>query len=268
MSNFGIKTDQLERDARFTNEPAPEPKLWTPSQINTSAELGASVMFELFGADKAQVTDKLTSDYETVVDGHTGPVDIETDAIVGLTLGEEGGEWISPSQLVAGYNRIASSKDKPDVYVWEDMYINRPASWWNQRTPIVDGKATNSKLSTDPINGLISVGGLHGLSRNWKDQQAELSALITSTAGETTPTEAMTPQDWLLKDTAALIAGTQRPDTTTFTRFVQHQMDRTDSGIAYGPGAYVSVSRAYLGGSRSDPVGDGGFRVVVGQKVA
>jgi hypothetical protein len=97
MSNFGIKTDQLERDRRFTNQPTPEPKLWTPSQIAASAELGASVMFELFGADKAAVTDKLTADYEAVVDGYAGSVDVQNDAIVGLTLGEEGGEWVSPS---------------------------------------------------------------------------------------------------------------------------------------------------------------------------
>lgn len=266
MSKFGIKVGELDKDDRFASGADSAPKLWTPGEITASAELGAKVMFELFHADKAEVTDKLTEDYEAIVDGYTGPVDVQADAIVGLTLGEEGRGWISPGQLVAAYNRIATIKSQPKADIWECMYIGRPASWWNQRTPC----NTPSKISKDPIKGLISVGGLQGVNMEWYNQKADLTALITATEGETTATEGMTPSDWLLQDTAALINRTKRPDTRTYSRFVQHDMDRTRFSIPYGPSANVDATQTHLSGAGDDPHIDPdssyGFRIVVGRK--
>lgn len=264
---FGITPDTLPRDETFVPVAQQEPTvLWTPQQIDTFATAGATLMTTLFGANEAAVKQTLQADYATLAEVYAPDTEQPLVPIVGLTLGEEGSDWISPSQLIAARKHHLRASGLPELTHWDDMYTDRSPAWWNRRR--TDDSVT--KIGSGMIHGLVVVDELHGTTENWKNQQKRLKKLIDQNQTDTTTQEGLSIVDWNLWDAAAVDASTKpsnnhpRPDTQTFNRFPQHQMDRIDAGDPCGPRARVGGDRAGLGRSYGDADSSVGFRVVVG----
>lgn len=256
MSNFyGVDPTELPSDERFTVQQA------TTSLANQHISLGAEAMHAMFGLDKSMVTDTLQADYETLPT--IGATDLAT---VGLNLVNAGETGITPAQLVAGYNKVAGSKDITEMYLWPDMYAHRSADWFNKRTPIGESAMTKA-----PLFGAIILGATtapEGTSKNWEQQQKLLQKALSYTTSRAT--EGVTPSDIIVADAMALIASdpTERTriDSQTFARFVQHDRDVRSGVGVYGPSADVDGGRLNLDGDSGDARGNIGFRRLVGPK--
>jgi hypothetical protein len=251
MSDFyGVNTQQLPSDERFI-------ALTTTANAQTQANLGAECMHAMFGLDKSMVYDTLQANYELLPNPSTSDL-----SVVGLNLVDAGQQGITPAQLVAGYNKVASSKRKPAMYLWDDMYAKRGAAWYNHRHP-----QEQSHMTTAPLFGAYILGATtapEGLKLNWEQQQKMLLKACKTT--DTTATEGMTPQDAIVADAMTLISPNGRPriDINTLARFVQHQQDIRDGSVDYGPYAFVGGSRLDLDGFFGYADGFVGFRRVVG----
>lgn len=239
-------------------------ELWTPGSITAAAERGAKVAQLVLGIDKKWAVNEFTGQLEAMNLTEVPEAVVPVVSVMLGTRDKDGTMW-TPSHVVTGHDQLTmkDGQDIPETSVWGEMFANRPAAWWNKTRP--EGE---SQLVKGPLRLLLADTALRGTTEDWASQQTKLQKLVDGHRSETTTLEGMTPLDWTMMDADAIIGDIQRPDTQTFTRFVQHEQDRSGAHGACGPSANVDGGQAYLGGSRGNPCGDVGFRAVMGQKQA
>lgn len=248
--------DWTERpEVRLAPEAGPQDR-----QATDFAQLGAEIAATIPDVDKAWAHD-LFAAQAALGRFCLKPGEALT---VGVTVGAKDNNKVefTSGRVIAGHDVLRAGRNTvPETDICADMYQDRTPSWWNKRCP--EG-AGNSALVRAPLQ-LLAVSALRGLPGTWNEQQAKLRDLLWTDGTNTV--EGMAPLDYVLLDTSALISGGKRtrPDVTTFTRFVQHEQDRTGIGGVCGPFANVDGAQLGLGGSDGgrDPVA--GFRVVRGQ---
>lgn len=260
MSSAEVTSGQLDLGfPEIVEDPALELSMtvYTPSEVEGWAERAAKTAHALFNWDEKQVIDTVGPNFEAMVadaQSHN-----EVKPIIGLKIGVAVmGRAITPTHLKIAHDSL----DVPVTSVWGKMYGGRSEAWWNQRLP----EGERSGMVYAPRYGLLAIDGLHGVNAKWDKQQKHLSRITEGYKGKPTVIEGMTPTDWLWLDADALVNDDKRPDTQAFTRFVQHERDITGLVGDSGPGAYVDVRRAHLGGSGGIAVPGSGFRLVMGQK--
>ncbi len=234
--------------------------------IAAAAGRTAEVAHLVLGVDKQAAEDTFTGQLEAM-----GQTEIPDNLVpvVHLTMGAEdaNGRMWTPSHVIRGHDALQPKNGQtvPDTYVWPEMYTNRPADWWNKTRPESAGQ---SELVEAPLQIVLADVALRGTNKKWNKQQAELAKLIQKGSGsETVTVEGMPILAWAMMDADAIIHGTQRPDTETFNRFVQHERDRRDADDwLCGPDARVVGDRAGLSRSGDGADSDIGFRSVMGQK--
>ena len=263
-----IASLQLDRSTRQppTAEVVAPSDLWTPNN-GRAAEFGAMVAATVLGVDRKWAEDMFDEQIAAVNGGlELAPGEALT---IGIRLGavDHAGNELTPSRVIAGHDKLTTFQGNtvPQTYVWPEMYANRPPQWWNKR---LSGDQA-SGLVEDPLVLLVT-SGLKGLKISWDEQRAEQAAIIQSSGSPTTVTEGMAILDHAMLDAAALMSkeNLERPDKPTLTRFVQHDRDRSDLVVAYGPYAGVLDEQLYLHRSNEPAYPYVGFRVVRGLKAS
>lgn len=240
--------------------------LWTPNNGRT-AEFGSVIAATVLGVDRSWAEDLFVEQLATAQGGlDLAPGEALT---IGIRVGalDSNGHELTPSRAITGHDQLTTDKGKtvPATYVWPDMYTNRPPQWWNKRLP---GEQPSSLIESPLL--LLAVSSLQGLKKTWSQQQTMLAKQTKAGTTPTTATEGMSILDHTMLDAAALISqeNLERPDKLTFTRFVQHDRDRTDFGGDHGPDAYVYDEQLYLYRSYEYAHPDDGFRVARGLKAS
>lgn len=201
------------------------PAVHRAGSIAAAAARAAEVAHITLGVDKQAAKDIFTGQLETM-----GEVEGADDLVpvVHVTVGAEdndGHVW-TPSHVVKGHDALTTKGGQtvPETYIWTDMYANRPAAWWNKTRPDGTGE---SELVEAPLQIVLADAALRGTSKKWDKQQAELTKIIKKGSNSDNVTvEGMPILSWQMMDADAIIGDTDRPDTETATRFVQHEMDR------------------------------------------
>ncbi len=232
--------------------------------IAAAAARAAEVASTVLGVDKQAAEDTFTGQLEAM--GIIAAMSADLVPVVHVSVGaedEDGHVW-TPSHVVKGHDALTMGGETiPETFIWSDMYANRPAAWWNKTRPEGQGE---SELAEAPLQILLADVALRGTNKKWDKQQTELAKLIKGHKSETTTLEGMPVLAWEMMDADAIIGGTERPDTDTVNRFVQHEMDRSGGGWSYGPFACVYGREADLGGSYGAAYSVYGFRAAMGQK--
>lgn len=265
---FEIAPIQERGDLTLAGMDASANQIWTPGSTAYAAERAAQVAGLVLGVDQKEAQDAFTGQLEAM---DLSQIPEGVAPIVSVNVGASGanGQPITPSHVVKGHDALTTKDGSsiPETYVWEKMYVDRPAVWWNKTRP--DG---TSELVQAPLQLVLADTALRGTSKKWDKQQDELTKLIENHSSDTTTMEGMKPLDWMMMDADAIVNGTDRPDVQTATRFVQHDRDRSDDVDSFGPHACVAGGRAYLHWSdgEADSISRfravSGFRAVMGQK--
>ncbi|MBI5357818.1 hypothetical protein HZB74_03145 [Candidatus Saccharibacteria bacterium] len=262
FESYGSRPVSLPDAAAIVNDFHQETfRLMTPDQIEHSAINGAKLMAQVFGLNETSVYENLKKDFCAITAGYNGEPDVLITAIPGLVLGEEGGDWISPSQLIEARNNALSSNGLPTMGVVKEVYLEgRSADWWNKTTP--DHAA--SKIGQAGLQGLVVFNELKGTGMGWECQQSELAYISKAASNDVVAIGGLSIANWNVWDQLAVANGYDRQDSLT-CRFVQHERDVIGFGGPHGPGAVVRDGRAILSKSIRRPFPRGGFRIAAGK---